>query len=93
MRNWILNWTSFSRDSLKESLNKFALDLMAALVAFYRTNLKWFVVGDCKYHPTCSEYALEVIKKENAPRAFSLIVKRLLRCHPWSEGGLDPHVH
>jgi putative membrane protein insertion efficiency factor len=44
----------------------------------------------CKFHPTCSCYAHEAYKKHNFLKATYLSTYRLLRCHPFSEGGLDP---
>ena len=44
----------------------------------------------CRYLPTCSEYAYTAIHRFGAIRGTWLAVRRLLRCHPWSQGGLDP---
>jgi hypothetical protein len=43
----------------------------------------------CKFHPTCSEYAVLAIRKHGVVRGVPLAVRRLLRCHPWSQGGVD----
>lgn len=43
----------------------------------------------CKFHPTCSEYAVLAIRKRGVVRGVPLAVWRLLRCHPWSAGGVD----
>ncbi len=43
----------------------------------------------CKYHPTCSEYAVEAINEFGAARGVVLAAWRLLRCNPWSKGGVD----
>jgi len=43
----------------------------------------------CKYHPTCSEYAALAIRKHGVFKGISLGVWRLLRCNPWSKGGVD----
>jgi putative membrane protein insertion efficiency factor len=44
----------------------------------------------CKYHPTCSAYAVEAIRRYGALRGLVLAGWRLLRCNPWSRGGYDP---
>lgn len=44
----------------------------------------------CKYHPSCSAYALGAIETHGAGRGSWLAVRRLGRCHPWSDGGYDP---
>ncbi|HYZ29327.1 MAG TPA: membrane protein insertion efficiency factor YidD [Thermoleophilaceae bacterium] len=44
----------------------------------------------CKYHPSCSAYAVEAIRTYGVPRGLVLAAWRLLRCNPWSHGGVDP---
>ena len=46
----------------------------------------------CKYYPTCSQYALDVIREFGVLRGLVLAGWRLLRCNPWSHGGVD-HAH
>jgi uncharacterized protein len=43
----------------------------------------------CKFHPSCSEYAVLAIRKHGVLRGAGLAGWRLLRCHPWSAGGVD----
>jgi putative membrane protein insertion efficiency factor len=43
----------------------------------------------CKYHPSCSEYAVSAVKRFGVLRGAVLAVWRLLRCNPWSHGGVD----
>jgi putative membrane protein insertion efficiency factor len=47
--------------------------------------------GTCKYHPSCSEYALQAFRELGLVRGAIVVVWRLLRCNPWSHGGVD-HV-
>ena len=44
----------------------------------------------CIYTPTCSQYAIEALQKYGVLKGTWLAVKRILRCHPWAEGGYDP---
>ena len=44
----------------------------------------------CKFHPTCSAYALDAVQMHGAVKGTWLTMKRLVRCHPWSLGGYDP---
>jgi putative membrane protein insertion efficiency factor len=46
--------------------------------------------GTCKYVPSCSQYAKEAIRKYNVIQAFFKIIIRILKCNPFSKGGIDP---
>ena len=48
-----------------------------------------FPNGYCKYHPTCSEYGFEIIKRKGLIKGMPKIIWRILRCNPWSKGGVD----
>ncbi len=48
------------------------------------------ITCECRFTPTCSDYALQCLQKYSPLRAFYLISKRLLRCHPLCHGGYDP---
>ena len=61
-----------------------------ALVRTYQLALGPFSRGACRYHPTCSAYALEAIHRHGAARGFILTLRRLARCHPLGASGYDP---
>jgi len=67
--------------------------LLLATIAFYRRWLSPAVhslnPGGCRYQPTCSEYAAVAIATHGPIRGLALAIWRLLRCHPFSRGGLD----
>ena len=44
----------------------------------------------CRFHPTCSEYTYQAVERFGTPKGLYLGVKRVLRCHPWNDGGYDP---
>jgi putative membrane protein insertion efficiency factor len=46
--------------------------------------------GTCKYHPSCSQYALDALQKYGLVKGSAKAAWRLLRCNPWSHGGVDP---
>ena len=59
------------------------------LIYVYRWTAGVLWGGNCKYHPTCSQYALDVIREFGLLRGSVLAGWRLLRCNPWSRGGVD----
>jgi putative membrane protein insertion efficiency factor len=63
---------------------------MIFLIKLYQTLLSPFVGQNCRYYPSCSAYSLEAIEKHGVWRGLWLSVKRISRCHPWHEGGVDP---
>jgi uncharacterized protein len=59
------------------------------LVYVYRYTLGVLFPASCKYHPSCSQYALDALRQYGFLRGSVLTVWRLLRCNPWSRGGVD----
>lgn len=65
-----------------------AARVLAALIRLYRAIPK--TAARCRFHPTCSAYALEAITSHGAVRGTWLAVRRVARCHPFNPGGIDP---
>jgi putative membrane protein insertion efficiency factor len=63
--------------------------LAIGLVYLYRYTIGLMVPPRCKYYPSCSSYAIEVLKRYGFARGALLSGWRLLRCNPWSKGGVD----
>jgi uncharacterized protein len=59
------------------------------LVRAYQLVLSPFFAGSCKYHPSCSQYAIDALRSHGLVRGSVLACWRLLRCNPWSHGGVD----
>lgn len=64
--------------------------LLIAVVRGYRLLLSPFLGNHCRFHPTCSQYALDALHLHGALRGSWLALCRLLRCHPFCPGGIDP---
>ena len=64
--------------------------LGVGFVWVYRYTLRpFFAGGSCKYHPSCSQYAIDAFKEFGLFKGTVLAGWRLLRCNPWSRGGVD----
>jgi putative membrane protein insertion efficiency factor len=61
-----------------------------ALLGFYKRFLSPLLPRACRFEPTCSVYAREAIERHGFSRGAVLALRRLLRCHPFHPGGLDP---
>ena len=59
------------------------------LIRSYQRLLSPLVPARCKYHPSCSQYALDALRDFGLARGLVLATWRLLRCNPWSHGGVD----
>ncbi len=63
--------------------------LFALPVRAYRLIFSPWVGHNCRYHPTCSAYALEALEKHGALKGGWLAARRIGRCHPWGSSGID----
>ncbi|MEO1537667.1 MAG: membrane protein insertion efficiency factor YidD [Pseudomonadota bacterium] len=66
-----------------------AARLIALPVKAYRLIFSPWVGHNCRYHPTCSAYALDALEKHGAMRGTWLAARRIARCHPWGGSGVD----
>jgi putative membrane protein insertion efficiency factor len=71
-------------------MKQFLTLLLLAPVYFYKTCLSPLLPPSCRYTPTCSEYAIQALKKHGPFKGAWLATKRILRCHPWGGSGYDP---
>lgn len=64
--------------------------VLVFLVRSYQVALAPMLGGQCRYHPTCSEYAVEALERHGTLRGTVLAARRIGRCHPFRAGGFDP---
>lgn len=64
--------------------------LVIFIIRLYQVTLRFFFPPSCRFHPSCSEYAIKALKKFGPAKGGWLSVKRLSRCHPLNPGGFDP---
>jgi putative membrane protein insertion efficiency factor len=63
--------------------------LLIGLVQAYRLLLKAWIGNDCRFEPSCSAYALQALRRHGAAAGSYLAAARIVRCHPWCDGGHD----
>lgn len=64
--------------------------LLRGAVRGYQLAIRPLIGAQCRFHPSCSEYALEALARHGALRGTGLAFWRILRCNPWNAGGFDP---
>ncbi|MGB5425481.1 MAG: membrane protein insertion efficiency factor YidD [Gammaproteobacteria bacterium] len=64
--------------------------LIIQLIRGYRLLLSPWLGNHCRFYPSCSSYAITAVERHGALRGSAMSVTRLLRCHPWHPGGVDP---
>jgi hypothetical protein len=64
--------------------------LIIGTLQFYKRWLSPMLPSACRFHPTCSDYMREAVLRHGVTQGVRLGTQRLLRCHPFHEGGIDP---
>ena len=72
--------------SNKEIMKK----LMILAIRFYQKFISPLFPPTCRFYPTCSTYFIQALEKYGVFKGSYLGIKRILKCHPWHEGGYDP---
>jgi putative membrane protein insertion efficiency factor len=60
------------------------------LVRLYRYAISPMLGNNCRFHPSCSEYAVDALRRYGAGKGLWLALRRIGRCNPWCSGGYDP---
>ncbi len=64
--------------------------IASAPVRFYQLAISPLFPPACRFHPTCSRYTIEALEAHGLLRGIVLALRRIIRCHPFSQGGFDP---
>ncbi|WPE16418.1 membrane protein insertion efficiency factor YidD [Candidatus Thioglobus autotrophicus] len=64
--------------------------LLLIPIKLYQLLISPLLGSNCRFQPTCSQYAYDSVKDHGLIKGFILAVKRIGKCHPWHEGGFDP---
>jgi uncharacterized protein len=65
-------------------------NVLIGLIRGYKVVISPYLPNACRFHPTCSQYAVEAIERFGVARGGSMAIKRILRCQPLHPGGYDP---
>lgn len=71
-------------------LKKVLIFPLIFLVKIYQSIISPLFPPTCRYAPTCSEYAIQSLKKHGLIKGVYLSIKRVVKCHPWGGSGYDP---
>jgi len=74
---------------MQQHVSKFFGLVLIGLIRLYQLTLSWWLGGQCRFVPTCSEYVKEVIERFGPLRGLRLAASRILRCNPLCRGGYD----
>jgi putative membrane protein insertion efficiency factor len=66
------------------------MQLALATLRIYKRWISPAIPSACRFYPTCSEYMMEAIERHGVLRGIGMGLRRLLRCHPFHQGGVDP---
>ena len=80
----------FQRNSLLSLITKPITLFLIGVIRIYQLFISPYLGASCRFQPTCSHYVIESLQKKSFSDACLLIIKRILRCHPFNEGGFDP---
>jgi len=64
--------------------------MLIAIIKFYKFFISPLLGSNCRFYPSCSSYSLEALQRHGAIIGCYLTLKRLLKCHPFHQGGIDP---
>jgi len=74
----------------KAGISRLVTQILTALIRLYQAVLRPWTAGQCRFVPGCSEYAIKAINRFGPAKGVKMALYRLLRCHPFSNGGFDP---
>ena len=81
-----MNWIARGIGALRQVIST----VLILLIKGYKLFISTVLPPSCRYHPTCSTYAIQALQKHGIVKGGYLSAKRIIRCHPYAEGGYDP---
>jgi putative membrane protein insertion efficiency factor len=75
---------------IKVKVGKLIKKMIVLIIKLYQSGIRPFMGGQCRFVPSCSEYAVEAIRQFGAVKGLYMAAKRILRCHPFGPKGFNP---
>ncbi len=73
-------------------INKILTTILVAPIKVYRLTISPYLGSNCRFDPTCSQYGIESLKTHGPFKGSALLIKRIVKCHPFNKGGIDPVI-
>jgi putative membrane protein insertion efficiency factor len=90
MRRFNKAWLNRAGTAKSGALQIGAAQVGIGTVRIYQWTVRPLIGAHCRFWPSCSDYAVEALRTHGAARGTVMAAKRILRCNPWNEGGVDP---
>lgn len=78
------------KNRLPSWIRQIAIAPLLLLIRFYQYAISPYTLSSCRFTPTCSQYAVEALRRHGLFRGGWLVLRRLSRCQPWGGSGYDP---
>jgi len=82
----------FLLDFLHMLINKILITTLVAPIKLYRLIISPYLGSNCRFDPTCSQYGIDSLKTHGPFKGMALLFKRIIKCHPFNKGGIDPVI-
>ena len=73
-------------------INKILTTILVTPIKVYRLTISPYLGSNCRFDPTCSQYGIESLKTHGPFKGSALLFKRIVKCHPFNKGGIDPVI-
>ena len=77
-------------DEIKVKMDRLIKKIIVLIIKLYQSSMRPFIGGQCRFVPSCSEYAIEAVRQFGVIKGLYMAVKRVLRCHPFGPKGFNP---
>ena len=79
-------------DFLHMLINKILITILVTPIKVYRLTISPYLGSNCRFDPTCSQYGIDSLKTHGPFKGTALLFKRVIKCHPFNKGGIDPVI-